>query len=77
MNTQEFHQLNLELFKAIPSQEQNMLYTYTYDAYYQTLIKKDALTGKYIGSLSIPLQDLYDVLQAIEKHTGRVDMKVQ
>lgn len=53
-----------------------MLYTYTYDPYYQTLIKKDAASGRHCGSLSIPLQDLYDVMKAIEKHVEKVDMKV-
>lgn len=53
-----------------------MLYTYTYDPYYQTLIKKDAMSGKHVGSLSIPMQDLYEVLKVIEKHVEKVDMKV-
>ena len=52
------------------------MYTYTYDPYYQTLIKKDAASGRHVGSLSIPLQDLYDVMKAIEKHIEKVDKKV-
>ena len=52
------------------------MYTYTYDPYYQTLIKKDAASGRHCGSLSIPLQDLYDVMKAIEKHVEKVDTKV-
>ncbi len=52
------------------------MYTYLYDPYYQTLIKKDAASGKHVGSLSIPMQDLYDVLKAIEKYIENVDMKV-
>ena len=52
------------------------MYTYTYDPYYQTLSKKDAASGRHVGSLSIPLQDLYDVMKAIEKHVEKVDMKV-
>lgn len=53
-----------------------MLYTYTYDPYYQTLIKKEATSGRFCGSLNIPMQDLYDVLKVVEKHVGKVDMKV-
>ena len=52
------------------------MYTYTYDPYYQTLIKKDAASGSFAGSLSIPMQDLYDVMKAIEKYIEKVDMKV-
>lgn len=52
------------------------MYTYLYDPYYQTLIKKETLSGKFVGSLSIPMQDLYEVLKVIEKHVENVDMKV-
>ena len=67
---------DLRKFQPTPSQEQVLMYTYTYDPYYQTLIKKDAASGRHVGSLSIPLQDLYDVMKAIEKHVEKVDMKV-
>lgn len=76
MTIPEFYKLNLKIFQPTPSQEQVLMYTYTYDPYYQTLIKKDAASGRHVGSLSIPLQDLYDVMKAIEKHVGKVDMKV-
>lgn len=67
---------DLRKFQPTPSQEQVLMYTYTYDPYYQTLVKKEAVSGRRVGSLSIPLQDLYDVMKAIEKHIEKVDMKV-
>ena len=76
MNIKEFHHLNLKFFQPTPSQEQVLMYTYTYDPYYQTLIKKDAASGKSCGSLSIPMQDLYEVIKVIEKHVEKVDMKM-
>ena len=67
---------DLRKFQPTPLKEQVLMYTYTYDPYYQTLIKKDAASGRHVGSLSIPLQDLYDVMKAIEKHIDKVDKKV-
>lgn len=67
---------DLRKFQPTPLKEQVLLYTYTYDPYYQTLVKKDAASGRAVGSLSIPMQDLYEVLKVIERHVEKVDTKV-
>ena len=67
---------DLRKFQPTPLKEQVLLYTYAYEPKFQTLVKKDAASGKTIGSLSIPMQDLYEVLKVIEKYVEKVDMKV-
>lgn len=76
LNTIQATLKDLEKFQTSPAQQEILMYTYLYDPYYQTLIKKEAISGKFIGSLSIPMQDLYEVLKVVEKHVENVDMKV-